>query len=223
MNKPTVASPDELLKRLHGLLKRIHAQFDEIDAIRERCFELSRKLIRQSGKAVKHAHFGERERAKKELEKATCIAKELCEIASSNQIVLSWGFVQDAQREFAEAALFFAIAFGDEIPTPEELNVQGVAYINGLAEAMGEVRKLILDKLDDGEWETIRNLLGIMEGIYFELQPFDHSDAITLGLRRRFDQLRTSLERTQGEVALASRCAKLTELLTMHSRSKGEI
>lgn len=206
-------SVSELLSRLQVTLQQIRSQLDEIDQLREKCFELSRKLVRQCSTAIKHVHRGERSEAEVALREAGAMASELSEIASVYPEVSSWGFVQDAQREFAEAALFFAIALGDVLPALDDLKVTGVAYINGLAEAMGELRRLILSKLGDGDVESARELVSIMEGVYYELLPFDHPDAITLGLRRRVDQLRHSLERTKEDLTLTLQCAALLQSL----------
>lgn len=195
------------------VLGQIRMQLDEADKLRERCFELSRKLVRQCSLAIKHVHRGECDGAEAALREANAMASELHEIASMHPEVLSWGFVQDAQREFAEAALFFAITLRDALPTPEELKVTGVAYINGLAEAMGELRRLILSKLRDGDFDVARKLVTVMESVYYELLPFDHPDALTLGLRRRVDQLRHSLERTEEDLTLALQCSAITHLL----------
>ncbi|MCS7252543.1 MAG: hypothetical protein RMK18_03885 [Armatimonadota bacterium] len=203
----------ELLEHLRDTLAKIRSQLDEIDRLREKCFELSRRLIRQCSAAIKHVHRNERNEAEVALGAAGEIAEELYGIASTHPEILSWGFVQDAQREFAEAMLIFTVAFGGVLPTPEDLKVTDVAYINGLAEAVSELRRLILSKLNGGDFESARKLMEIMENIYYELLPFDHPDAITLGLRRRVDQLRLLLERTAGDLTLASQCTTLVQLL----------
>ncbi|MFA4016123.1 MAG: hypothetical protein RUDDFDWM_001225 [Candidatus Fervidibacterota bacterium] len=210
---------DDLLKHMEAVLKRIQTQFNELDEIRERCFEMSRKLIRQSSIAIKHIHRTELDKAKAMLNDAMKIAKELSEIISKHSDVASWGFVQDAQRELSEAAILFSIVSGEKLPDPCELNVCGVAYVHGLAEAMGEVRRLILDGLNRGAKEDVKTLLRIMEETYYLLLAFDHPDTITLGLRRKVDQLRSLLERTHSDVTIALQCAAVISSLQKHSEN----
>jgi translin len=210
---------DDFLRRMETVLKRIHAQFDELDKVRERCFEISRKLVRQSGIAIKHIHRMELDEARAMLSEAMKMAKELSETISKHTDAASWGFVHDAQRELSEAVILFSIVSGEKLPEPYELNVCGAAYIHGLAEAMSEVRRLILDGLNRGAEEDVKTLLRIVEEAYYLLLTFDHPDTITLGLRRKVDQLRLLLERTHSDVAIAFQCSAVISSLREHSKS----
>ena len=55
------------------------------------------------------------------------------------------GYVQDAQKEYAEANITYAVIAGEEIPNAARLGVEPAAYLNGLGEAAGEMRRYILD------------------------------------------------------------------------------
>jgi translin len=96
----------------------------------------------------------------------------------------------------------YAIIRGEELPTPESLNVENATYLNGLAEAATELRRFILDNLrrEDADVAEAERLLEWMDSIYDQLVTFDFPDAITGDLRRRTDVVRGVLERTRGDL-----------------------
>jgi translin len=114
------------------------------------------------------------------------------------------GFLHDAEKEYAEAVLTAAMVAGTPVPGPAELDVRIPAWLNGLAEAASELRRHALDRLRDGELEVAEGLLQAMDDVYDSLVAVDHPDALTGGLRRTTDALRAVVERTRGDVTLAS-------------------
>jgi translin len=110
--------------------------------------------------------------------------------------------MQDALKEVVEAFATYAIIRGEDLPTPERLNVDHATYLNGLAEAATELRRFILDLLrrEDADVAEAERLLNWMDAIYDQLVTFDFPDAITGDLRRRTDVVRGVLERTRGDL-----------------------
>jgi translin len=125
--------------------------------------------------------------------------------AQQHQDVYHAGYTQDALKELAEAYLTRAIILEETLPTPEMLNIEYAAYLNGLAEAAGELRRFALDALRRGEVALAEKILARMDDIYSMLITVDFSDAITGGLRRTTDMVRGVLERTRGDVTTAVR------------------
>jgi translin len=113
------------------------------------------------------------------------------------------GFLHDAQKEYAEARATLALLSGGALPAPEDLGVEYPAYLNGIAEAVGEMRRMILDRLRRGEYEGCEELLDAMDDIYSVLVTIDFPDAMTGGLRRTTDQTRGILEKTRGDLTMA--------------------
>jgi translin len=114
------------------------------------------------------------------------------------------GFVQDAQKEYAEAVTFAALTQHLPLPTPQELAISYAAYLNGLAEAVGELRRYVLDQLRHGHVEACEVFLTYMDDIYAMLISVDFPDAITSGLRRTTDATRGILEKTRGDLTSAA-------------------
>ena len=84
------------------------------------------------------------------------------------------GFLQDAEKEYAEAAATFALIEGDPLPLPEDLGVGTAPYLNGLGEAVGEMRRHTLDLIRDNRLERGEELLGLMDDIYYLLASVDY-------------------------------------------------
>jgi translin len=97
---------------------------------------------------------------------------------------------------------------------PEELGVEYATYLNGLAEAVGELRRRCLDILRHGYSEEAERLLSWMDEIYALMVTLDYPDAVTNGLRRHTDLMRGIVERTRGDMTISLREQKLQELLT---------
>jgi translin len=89
------------------------------------------------------------------------------------------------------------------VPGPDELGVEGPAWLNGVAEAASELRRHALDRLRAGDLEQAEALLGAMDDVFATLATIDLPDALTGGLRRTLDALRAVVERTRGDVTNA--------------------
>jgi translin len=178
-------------------------RFETIAAARDGAVGEGRQLVRLAANSVRATHRGEVEAAEALLTEArqrlTTLADGLRPFPN-----LYWaGYVQDAAKEVAEAAITLAVVADRPLPGPEELGVEDAAWLNALAEAASELRRQVLDKLRAGDLPRAEALLGTMDDIYAALVTVDFPDAITGGLRRTTDQLRAVLERTRGDVTLA--------------------
>jgi translin len=136
--------------------------------------------------------------------------------------ILHAGFVHDAAKEYAEARVTLALISGEGgLPDYETLGVEVPAYLNGLAEAVGELRRYLLDRLNAGEIERCEEVLEVMDEVYGALVTFDFPDAMTGGLRRTTDSVRGILERTRGDLVLAARQRQLEESLRRFGEKLG--
>lgn len=126
------------------------------------------------------------------------------------------GYVESAYQEYAEVGIMISILESGDVPTPEELGIGSVPYLLGLADTVGELRRFCLEELKSGKVEKANSYLEMMEDIFAELMRFDYPDAI-LPIRRKQDVVRSLLEKTRGEVAVAASTrnlhARLDEVL----------
>ncbi|TMK86477.1 MAG: hypothetical protein E6G44_03225 [Actinobacteria bacterium] len=134
------------------------------------------------------------------------------------------GFLQDAQKEYAEARVTEAIVTGAEIPSPDDLGVELAPFLNGMAESIGEGRRAILDLLRRGVVAESERILSLMEDVYHVLVSMDFPDAVTANLRRSTDVARSIMERTRGDLSVALIQRNLQEALERHAEGlRGEV
>jgi translin len=176
--------------------------FSVKDAAREKVLPLCREVIRYCSQAIRATHRQEFDQAKKLLESAHNLFNEIEQIIIECSELAHAGFIRDAQKEFAEGSITLALVTGKPLPGPVELGVDAAAYLNGLGEAAGELRRYLLDSMRRGDLSRGEELLAAMDDIYSVLVTMDFPDAITMGLRRTTDMVRGVLEKTRSDLTL---------------------
>ncbi len=193
----------DLTENLNSIADKIRADLLAKDSAREKALPLCRDVIRYSGRSIRALHRQEFDKARDMLGSAGKLVgdakkhlAEYCELQHSR-------FILDAQKEFAEASITLTLITKQKLPDPDELGVDYAAYLNGLGEAIGEVRRYILDSLRKGDLSRGDELLQAMDDIYDVLVTMDFPDAITASLRHTTDMMRAVLERTRSDLTLA--------------------
>lgn len=198
---------------LDEIIPRILGNFAEKNSAREKSLAASRTIIRMSANAIRAVHRGEFAEAAALLNSAREVRDEAVGALAGHGDVYYAGFLHDAQKEYAEAQTTLALISGRPLPSPEELGVEYPAYLNGTAEAVGELRRSLLDRLRAGDFTGCEELLQAMDDIYSVLVSIDFPDAMTGGLRRTTDQTRGILEKTRGDLTMAIALRRATEAL----------
>jgi len=202
-----------LTANLPAVTETVRRDFEAQDAARERGLALSREVIRESSVAIKHVHRREFDAAVQQIDKTRSLVQQMTEAVRGIADLESAGFVIDACKEFAEAMTTYALVKDGDLPTVEAVGVGSAAYINGLAETVGELRRHALDCLRHGEVERSEWVINTMDDIYYALVSLDYPEAVTQGLRRRTDAARGMIERTRGEVTNALQHERLRNSL----------
>lgn len=188
---------------LETIIPRILDHFAAKNAAREQALSASRTIIRMSANSIRAVHRGEFDKAAAQLDEAKAVRDAAVKALEGHADVYHAGFLHDAQKEYAEARTTLALLSGGAIPSPEELGVEYPAYLNGIAEAVGEMRRMVLDRLRAGQYDGCEEILDAMDDIYSVLVTIDFPDAMTGGLRRTTDQTRGILEKTRGDLTMA--------------------
>ena len=201
------------LVALDQLAERARAYFEQENTARERALARTREVIRASANTIRAVHRHEFDRASQLLAEARQALESATTAAAPYGAVLYAGFIHDAQKEFTEASTVLAVLSGHPLPGPDDVGVEWPAYLNGLGEAVGELRRFLLDDLRRGELGAGESLLQAMEDVYNVLVTMDYPDAITGGLRRTTDSTRGILEKTRGDLTVAMRQTDLERQL----------
>lgn len=201
------------MKNLETIAEQIHQVLEARTAAREKALSQARTLTRHCANAIRAVHRDERDLAEEHLKHAQILAKNMNSELEGYPDLLYAGYTQDALKEYAEANIVYALVGNDPLPAPEDLNLEVAAYLNGLAETVGELRRRCLDILRHGYSEEAERLLNHMDDIYAVLITMDYPNAITGNLRRQTDIVRSLTERTRGDLTLSLRQEHLEQKL----------
>ena len=203
------ASPDELLAAIRSSGENAEQLLRGTHEARERALASSRQITRFSANSIRATHRGDYGEARELIERATRLRSEIEAERHLYPSVYFGGYVEDALKEYVEAHSTLAFAEGTHLPTMDELDVGAAVYMNGLAEAIGEMRRLVLDLLRGDDFARCESYLEIMDEVYSVLVTLDYPDGVTRGLRRTTDVMRGVIERTRGDITVALRQRKL--------------
>lgn len=199
----------------------LREQLDGKTKARERGLASSRSAIRACGNAIRALHRYETDAATKLLDEAQAHLDDARDALADHADILHAGFVHDAEKELAEARLTFALVTDDVVPSYSDLGLSPSAYLKGMAEAIGELRRHILDLMRRGDLKRGEELLGAMDDMYYLLVSMDYPDGITYGLRRLTDVARSIIERTRGDFTTSTIQNALRDALEEHAANLG--
>ncbi|MFZ0891672.1 MAG: translin family protein [Thermoplasmata archaeon] len=183
----------------------IEAHLRQRELRREELYQRARKLRRLSQGTMIRLHEG------------AAVAAELSEIRSAMAELADWvrregrgdeNLAFDALQEGVEATLLGSVVRNERLPGPADLGVEPEAYLLGLGDLVGEVRRLALESLAHDRLPQAETYLATMEGLYHTLMRFDTTRAI-VPLKPKQDVARALVERTRGEVVMARMLARV--------------
>ena len=193
------------IEDLEAIAAELRPQFAAEDEAREKALRSCRQIIRHSAEAIRSVHRQEQDKARQLLDSARELLQELNHDLAKHERLLNSGFVHDAQKEFAEGYIALALIAGDDLPKPAALGLSNAAYLDGLGESVGELRRYILDSLRRKDFSRCEELLTVMDEIYGILMTMDFPELLAHGLRRTTDAIRGITERTRGDLTIALR------------------
>lgn len=210
------------MDNLDNITEQLRKELIARDAAREKLLPLCRDAIRHSSNAIRAVHRQEFKQASGLLASTRDLLKEAERIGEYSETGGA-GAVRDAQKEYAEASIMVALVTGKPLPQHRALGVDAAAYLNGLGEAVGEIRRYLLDAMRQGDLSRGEELLAAMDDIYNVLVTMDFPDAITGGLRRTTDLVRGVLEKTRSDLTLAIRQKELeSKLVDFREKKKSK-
>lgn len=191
------------------ILEEIRKELTEKDKVREDSQKDMRKATRLSKQAILLIHQRKLEEAKRLLGKASEIISKLNDMSATHPDIIHTGLFSAALQEYSEAKILLKLIEESGFITPKEINVPSVDYVLGLADVIGEYRRLALDALREGDLKKGEKCLQTMDEIYTELMAMDEAYMLVPGLRRKCDVARRIIEATRGDITQETRRSKL--------------
>jgi len=198
---------------LKAVLQKIKADLTEKDQIRKDSHESMRKATSLSKRAILLIHQKRFDEAEKTLSEAKQIIADLQALADNCPEIVYGGMFSAALQEYSEGKIFLNLVKEGEFITLDEIGVPAVDYVLGLADAVGELRRLSLDALREGDVKKGEDCLRIMDEIFIELLGLDEAYMLVPGLRHKSDIARRIIETTRGDITQEVRRKSLEEYL----------
>jgi len=198
------------MPEIEEISKAIRERLDKKDLARESALKTSRLIIRECRSAIASLQKGND--AEENMERARKGHAQLKKMLAGFPDLLSAGYAVDAEQEIAEAEILASCICGKETPSPEDIGVEDEAFVLGMADSIGEMRRLLLDRLMKDDVEAAGLMLGRMERFFNMLMTFDYPDAL-IATKRKQDVARGLIEKSRGELAMATQMSRLRKNL----------
>lgn len=202
-----------VLSSLESIIQEIRSELMAKNQIREETHESMRKATSLSKQAILLIHQKRFDDAEKMVASAREKIGSLQDQAKQYPEIIYGGMLSAAFQEYSEANIFLILVKEDRFVTPTEINVPSVDYVLGLADVIGEYRRLALDNLREGEVMKGEKCLEIMDQVFIQLLGLDEAYMLVPGLRHKSDIARRIIESTRGDITLEVRRKSLEDQL----------
>ncbi len=209
----------DISSTLKILLKGIKQDLAEKEKIRDEAHVNMRKATSLSKQAILLSHQKRLDEAQKQLEKAQEVISCLKDLAKRYPSSIYGGMFSATMQEYSEACIFVKLIEESRFVTPEEIGAPKADFVLGLADVVGEYRRLALDALREGDVAKGEKCLQTMDEIYVELEALDEAYMLVPGLRRKNDVSRRIIESTRGDITQEVRRKALEEALRQFEKN----
>lgn len=170
--------------RMQDSLNEFSTHLKQIESSREKLIKENREIIAYCSKAIILLHSNNINDATNLINNAFNLIKDLREFVISDLDRYLW----PAEQEYFEACI---LKENDEkkpfISNHIDLDVSLNAYLTGLLDCIGEIKRMIYDNLRRNDFDTSLSLFTIMQSFYDYIYPFSFYDNIISGVRKKLD------------------------------------
>jgi translin len=203
------------MENLGDITHELESYLDEKERMREDMLHKSREVLKLSARTIAAMHRGAF--VEGDVLRIQDISRQIREDLKDHKDIWHSGALENALQEAAEAAIVHAMVKGERLPHPDDLAVTYPAYLLGLCDAVGELRRFALTDLKEGNYDKAEGWLESMEKIYLAINQLHYPKAI-VAVKSKQDQARGIIERTRGDVALAISGHRAAERIESASR-----
>jgi translin len=208
------------LSSLETVLQEVKKELMQKNKIREETHESMRKVTSLSKQAILLIHQKKIDEAKQLIQSAKEKISSLQDLAKEYPEIVYGGMFSAALQEYSEARIFLTLFKEARFVTPSEVKVPSVDYVLGLADVIGEYRRLALDNLREGKVKKGEECLEIMDQVFIQLLALDEAYMLVPGLRHKSDIARRIIETTRGDITLEIRRKSLEDHLKRFEPAK---
>jgi translin len=201
MNRKT--DPNNAMKNLDGIIEKIDHHIGGKEKIREDALKASRDIIICCRKGIQQLHRNQMDDAENFIKQASAKLTQLYDNTKDHPDIFHAGFVENAAQEFVEIYCLYNIMKDEDLPDPDTIQTTYSAYLLGLCDVVGELRRGALDFMLEGNTAKASEYLGYMDRIYDAIMSFDYPSAL-VPIKKKQDMIRGLIEKTRGELVVSS-------------------
>lgn len=175
---------------VHDSLDQINAELQDVEERREILIKNTRDIVMLCSKSIIALHNNEMDDAHNKISQAKVMLDKFKEYAKTDL----HKYIAVAEQEFVEAYVLKSIVEESLLPSKTELNVLGSSYLTGLLDCIGEVKRMVYDRMRVGKADDAIKLFTIMQDLYSIVYPFAVYDNLIPGLRRKLDVSKMLIE-----------------------------
>ena len=198
------------LKNVKSSLKGISKSLKSSNESREFLIKNTRDVVILCSHSIIAAHKGDLKLARQKIKKAEIVLKVNQKKAKND----FKKYLITPEQEFVEAHSFLAIVENKEIPSLKSLKVSEEAYVLGLLDCIGELKRFVLDNIRNGQLKNADRIFNVMENLYQTLYPLAMYDKIVREARRKLDVNRILVEETRATITEEIRRNHFVKALT---------
>lgn len=191
---------------------RIQTSLEKLDLAREDLLKHVREAIRLSGWSIIQTHRDQFDEAEASLRRVEEILGKIDDILTKCPALQGAGNSPVAYQEYVEGKLLLHLTRDGRLPSLKEMKVDAAAYVLGVLDFVGELRRSTLNHLRRGELEGAEEKFSLMEDIYEDLAALDHATIIPT-FRKKMDNARRVIESTRGDVVTEIRKISLEKAI----------
>jgi translin len=197
------------LKNVKPSLNNIAKSLSEVQDAREFLLKNTREIIILCSKSIISTHKEDLKTAKNYLKQAEVLLKKYKKKATPEL----QKYMITSEQEFVEAVSLIAIVEKNEIPSEKKLDVMPESYVLGLMDCVGELKRMIFDKIRIGDIDNALRIFEVMENLYLYLYPFSMYDKVLKEARRKIDVDRILVDDARGAITEEKRRFELIKAL----------
>lgn len=173
---------------------RMATELSEFDSKREEIIKDSRDILKLSKLAVYHAHRGDLNYAKKNIEDAKVMIGQIKAEIKKIKGLDSIGAFSAALQEWVEAATYYGYLRTGNIPTKKDLDVDTENYLLGVCDLTGELGRKAVFLTIDKKFDEVKKIHEVVSEIYGEFLKFDFRNG---ELRKKSDTIKYNLKKIE--------------------------
>lgn len=194
-------------------MQKIKVMLEEEDKIRDTVLHQQRRIIRVCSEAIKSVHRKEFDVADEKIAQAKQMLKEVLTKVKGFKSLECWRGLNDAAQELGEAIFISSMIRYDEIPSVEECQISFTSYMLAASDAIGELRRFLMDSLRTNDFENAQRAFDYMNYLYSELMTIDYTKMLVGPLRSKLDSARNLVNRTRSDLINAKQAFELKETM----------